>query len=542
MKFKKSKIAVEKNSKVWTKSLVKCREIQNVEISLSYFKQMPKQKDVIGRFYALAKEGKSKDKRYAKISEEIFNLWIKLKTKQISVGGIQKKVKKMILSYQNHLKRPNDNNFNEIFDVSSEIESLSEQEPVQNINSDDSDLSSISEDYTDENLDDDNYKPPGKQNQHKLSLNPAVTLVNNVNVSTKKAAKICKQLAGSGITIGTPTQPGIYKAVIRSAKQKEEELAKTLKKEDWCLHFDGKKIGKKEVQVIVIKNEYKEVKLGVLVLDSGKSLDIFNGIKDTLDRFDLWNCIKMIVCDTTSVNTGNKNGVVRLLKNYFESIFLPPPQYVGCQHHILDLVLRYVMDEILGGKTSSPNIHYDFVVELQNNYIHLKNTFNQNDVVIKCMDIKWRGDMQFLFELGKAFRYYNENGSFPFINFKSLPPMSNARWNSRAIFAILAFILLPNYREKLLSICKFICGPWYDVWFSDHCFRTNNFSSLKNSLTPFKKAQECFLRHWVQEPSAINRQQRSNICAERAVKIVQDLFPLCKSTRTLNLKFISCNT
>ena len=46
----------------------------------------------------------------------------------------------------------------------------------------------------------------------------------------------------------------------------------------------------------------------------------------------------MIVCDTMAVNTGRRNGIVARLKKGFEQKGLSSPQYVGCQHHILDLV------------------------------------------------------------------------------------------------------------------------------------------------------------------------------------------------------------
>lgn len=51
----------------------------------------------------------------------------------------------------------------------------------------------------------------------------------------------------------------------------------TLKMENWCVHFDGKKYGKNEVQVVVLTNELKEVRLAVMKLHNGQSLTIFEG-------------------------------------------------------------------------------------------------------------------------------------------------------------------------------------------------------------------------------------------------------------------------
>lgn len=76
------------------------------------------------------------------------------------------------------------------------------------------------------------------------------------------------------------------------------------------------------------------------------------------------------------------------------------------------------MDECLEGKPSSPNICYDFVHELINNYEDLKKSYKQNEERIKVEHINWRDDMQYLYELGKAFTYYQKNKKFPTLTLK----------------------------------------------------------------------------------------------------------------------------
>ena len=44
----------------------------------------------------------------------------------------------------------------------------------------------------------------------------------------------------------------------------------TLKTENWASHFDGKKIGKKEIQDVILKHELREVKLAALSFEDGK--------------------------------------------------------------------------------------------------------------------------------------------------------------------------------------------------------------------------------------------------------------------------------
>ena len=50
-------------------------------------------------------------------------------------------------------------------------------------------------------------------------------------------------------------------------------------------------------------------------------------------------------------------------------------QYVGCQHLVLDLILKYFMNQDSTAKTSSSNISYEFIEELLQNYNDLKRNF-----------------------------------------------------------------------------------------------------------------------------------------------------------------------
>ena len=136
-----------------------------------------------------------------------------------------------------------------------------------------------------------------------------------------------------------------------------------------------RKLFKKEIQAIVLKNASREIKLAVLVLENGQAPTIFAGIKEILDKFDLWKSIKMIKSDTTNVNTGKYSGVVATLQSCYREIGVSVPQFVGYQHHILDLILKHVMNDILISKTTSPNISHDFVSELVDSYDSLKHKF-----------------------------------------------------------------------------------------------------------------------------------------------------------------------
>lgn len=94
-------------------------------------------------------------------------------------------------------------------------------------------------------------------------------------------------MSGTGVSIPTPTQSGVYKAVMKEGEKLKNNLMENLRNENWCLHFDGKTLQRKEYQVVVLKNENREVRLAVLHLLNGKGVTIFNGIKTVLDAYEL---------------------------------------------------------------------------------------------------------------------------------------------------------------------------------------------------------------------------------------------------------------
>ena len=149
--------------------------------------------------------------------------------------------------------------------------------------------------------------------------------------------------------------------------------------------------------------------------------------------------------------------------------------------------------------------------------------------------------MAFLHHLISCYKFFKTSQTFPKVNFQSLPALSNARWNSRAIYTLLAFILMPEFRQITETACDFIIGSWSDIWFSAQFFNPANFDHLSEACQEHPKALKSLRRFWSREPTPIPT-QRSNICAEQAIKVMQDLLPLCTSTERLNIKFLLTNT
>ena len=103
------------------------------------------------------------------------------------------------------------------------------------------------------------------------------------------------------------------------------------------------------------------------------------------------------------------------------------------------------MDEEIGGSTKSPNIEYPFVSQLMNSYEELQAKFvNRTEVIVDKSG--WRDDTKFLHHLTLVFKFYEEKGHFPLVNPQKIPNINIARWNSRAVLAIPAFVLIPKTR------------------------------------------------------------------------------------------------
>ncbi|ESO02929.1 hypothetical protein HELRODRAFT_174404 [Helobdella robusta] len=106
------------------------------------------------------------------------------------------------------------------------------------------------------------------------------------------------------------------------------------------------KAGKKKI-IIAKTDTVEEVKLAILKLGDGKANSIYSEIAEVLDKFQLWSSIKAIISDITSVNTGSKNGVESQLQREFERKNLEPVQFIACQHHVLNTILKHSMNDIL---------------------------------------------------------------------------------------------------------------------------------------------------------------------------------------------------
>lgn len=137
-----------------------------------------------------------------------------------------------------------------------------------------------------------------------FSTSHASKLVLRNSPSTNKAAVVRARLADNEISVSPSSQFGVWRAVIgdgNNAKLKSKSIMK--EENNFCLLFDRTKIGTHEYQVVSLKSPSKEIKLGVLKCVSGTAQAILSSLENLLDS---WKNLKMIMCDTTSINTGRR--------------------------------------------------------------------------------------------------------------------------------------------------------------------------------------------------------------------------------------------
>jgi len=285
-------------------------------------------------------------------------------------------------------------------------------------------------------------------------------LVSKESLSTYRVASVLRTLSKSmpEKNIPTPSQSGIWRSVMKKGEDMKEKVKNIIKNDLFCLHFDGKRISSTEYQVVCLQSIDLQINLGALKCTDGSANSIFNEVNNLLTNFDAFSRIKMIITDGTAVNTGSKNGVVQKLKNLFKNLDLNEPQFVTCQLHILDLSIKHILNAEFPNRSSSPEIHYEFVEILTKNYEELCKNYKTEEHETLYDDGKtYRDDYKFLFELCAAFRSFLITNRNPYVKWRKLPCINAARWNSRASYTIIAFFLLPQWRQRFLNIiCYFI--------------------------------------------------------------------------------------
>lgn len=302
----------------------------------------------------------------------------------------------------------------------------------------------------------------------KVSTELAVKLRTSANLSLSQTVKVLKVLheTFSDDRFLPPTRSAINKA------SNNAEIEGINRQGLQILRFDGKTFlnlyGEAKIELIAICLNSKLI--GLKQVANKKAVTIYETITNVLMQEEISPDI--IVSDTEPTNTGRHNGVITKLIRDF-----PLARFEPCRMHVLDLVLKHQFSLYFTTPTTSSNLPYKFVQNMQSDWKKLR-----EDHLQQCKDYEApeekdlpskeerRKDYKFLLQLVKTVRWFRSSKEKCCIhNFPKQPvSSSNARWNSRAIYSLLAELCNVG-DERNTAINNFII----EVRFSSFYIRIN---------------------------------------------------------------------
>jgi len=178
--------------------------------------------------------------------------------------------------------------------------------------------------------------------------------------------------------------------------------------------------------------------------------------------------------------------------------------------------LKIFIDNNYEGYTpsTSPDINLDVVHYLKENFDSLTKEYEKN---ISTNEPKFntssnflRDDYKYLHLLWKAYSSGQQTPNITFV----LPPVSQARWNSRATFFFMAWYLTPQFRPKIQNVMNFLSSVWAPNWFLARSIKLN-FREI-SEVVDDDKLKSFFVKHYVETHPTLNVPMTNEV-AERAL-------------------------
>lgn len=142
-------------------------------------------------------------------------------------------------------------------------------------------------------------------------------------------------------------------------KAKSTNIVSTFKQNSQPLtnHWDTKLLpsvtGKPEDRLAIIATAPNiEQVLNIPDIPSGTGLEIASAVYDTLEKHNILDKTEAFVFDTTASNTGKFKGACNILEKRIGRDIL----FLGCRHHMLEIVLAGVFEEEMG-RSTGPEIN-----------------------------------------------------------------------------------------------------------------------------------------------------------------------------------------
>lgn len=239
--------------------------------------------------------------------------------------------------------------------------------------------------------------------------------------------------------------------------------------------------------------------------------------------------IMKIVSDTEPTITGSKNGVIQIIRRNRPNVIYEP-----CRLHILDLIIKNEINFYLGQeKSTDPGIPFKFVQDMRNNWSDLRRNYLEIKRIapISCTDLPAdedrRDDYRYLLNLCKCLRTKRECGHQSDLKIPIQPiNISSARWNSKAIYCLMAELFNQKNDANIQALNNFIAYEWAPVWFGVRS--ETNWSNLR---TLSEKSRNILDKFNLKEK--MEYQPPTNELAERVFRMAEEKIPRCSNIQNL---------
>jgi hypothetical protein len=251
------------------------------------------------------------------------------------------------------------------------------------------------------------------------------------------------------------------------------------------VHWDGKMFktraqGNVERQAVIATWKEEEQLLGIPE-SGGSGNEIGDVVFSALVDWGINDTVQALGCDTTTTNTGWKKGACITLERLLKRDLL----YLPCRHHVYEVMLKGVFDEVMG-PTSGPD------TPIFKRFFEAwpgidKNKFESgisDEIVKKAVEEVQADSVRFLLHLVEETAYVRDDYkefaelSLLFLNVRSdslVPrppgPIHHARWMAKGLYSLKIFLFRNVFKlttreiNQLRDICIFIIRIYVKAWF-----------------------------------------------------------------------------
>ena len=335
-----------------------------------------------------------------------------------------------------------------------------------------------------------NTPGPVKRGRKQVLSHDLAATLDRTKVSDRSALMIVAETARS---LGQDIRPmSLNRSTIRRQRQLHRKATSNEIKDQFdpkfplIVHWDGKLLpdltGTKKVDrlpVLVTSNGESQL-LAVPKLPSGTGEAQAQAVFDVLKDWGVDAKVQGMCFDTTSSNTGRHKGACIILEQLLGRTLL----YIGCRHHVLELVAGAAYSEVMGA-SSAPDVllfkrfkarwdwidHTSFEDSSTDAYTSDAIADIKDDMVKKLESsvtvTQPRDDYRELMELAIIFL-----GGVPprGIRFSAPGAMHQARWMSKSIYTFKVWLFRSQFKlttsehRGLRELCIFFSRIYVQAW------------------------------------------------------------------------------